>query len=134
MGGVGCANSPGDTLWSQRAIQRWLVSEADLSYAKAMEIASPKRVIGAIELATVPVHANSKRPPAMHVERRATLLQPADLRVRIPQSLPSKAMGSSTVLTNLVPQRPQLRRTPAVMSTTCTSWVRNPLILSKCHS
>ena len=94
------------------AIQRCLLSEADLSYTKAMEIANameatdrdrkslngseailggnckayrvkariPKRVTGAIELATVPAHANSKKTRPMHVERRATL------RVRVQYS------------------------------------------------
>ena len=87
----------------------------------------PKRVVNAHhfhnELTTMPVHANSRKQHAMHVERRATLLQHANERTTGPQSQPNKAMGSSTVLINIVLRRPQPRRTQAVMSTSCTSWV-----------
>ena len=87
----------------------------------------PKRVVNAHhfhnELTTMPVHANSRKQHAMHAERRATLLQHANERTTGPQSQPNKAMGSSTVLINIVLRRPQPRRTQAVMSTSCTSWV-----------
>ena len=96
----------------------------------------PRYVIDAIELATVPVRASSRRQHVTHVEKRATLLQPADQRTRVRRSHPSKVfqLGSSTELIKLAPRRPRKRRTPAAMSTSCTSWVRNHPIPSKCHS
>jgi len=102
------------------AIQRHLLSEADISYAKAMGIASamevPKRLGGLGKLQGLMGKGKDsqvcywcnictctctfKEASCHDVKRRATLLQPANLRVRIPHSLPSKATGSSTVLIN----------------------------------
>ena len=99
------------------AIQRRLLSEVELTYAKAMEIAGameaanrdakafksaestlkklhsqtkgkePSRVSGATGQATVLLSANSRRQNVMPVVRKATLLQPAGRRTRV---LPSR--------------------------------------------